>query len=61
MIADEYVMMDDDLPVMEMIGNDWEQSILHRFNDGQCDVIESADEKDDDEIDDQEELSLITT
>ena len=27
MIADEYVMIDDDLPVMEMTGIDWEQSI----------------------------------
>ena len=61
MIADEYVMIDDDLPVMETTGFDWEQSILRRFKDGQDDVVESADETDADEIDDQEELPLITT
>ena len=56
MIADEYVMIDDDLPVMETTGFDWEQSILRRFKDGQDDVVESADETDADEIDDQEEV-----
>ena len=61
MIADEHVMIDDDLPVMETTGIDWEQSILRRFKDGQDDLVESAEETDADEIDDQEELSLITT
>ena len=61
MIADEYVMIDDDLPVMETTGIDWEQSILRRFKDCQDDVVESADETDADEIDDQEEVSLIRT
>ena len=61
MIADEYVMIDDDLPVMETTGIDWEQSILRRFKDGQDNLVESDDETDADEIDDQEELSLVTT
>lgn len=34
MIADEYVTMDDDLPVMETLGNDWEKNLLRRFKDG---------------------------
>ena len=61
MIADEHVMIDDDLPTMETTGIDWEQSILRRFKDGQDDVVESDDETDADKIDEQEELSLITT
>ena len=42
MVVEEYVTMDDDLPVAEALDADWEYTRLLRFKEGQSDATESA-------------------
>ena len=42
MVVEEYVTMDDDLPVTEALGADWEDTGPLRFKEGQSDATESA-------------------
>ena len=42
MVDEEYVTMDDDLPVAETLDAYWEDTRLLRFKEGQSDTTESA-------------------
>ena len=48
-IVEEYVTIDDNLPVAEALGADWEDTRLFRFKEGQSEATESAGDSEADE------------
>ena len=49
LIVGEYVTIDDNLPVAEAVGADWEDTRLFRFKEGQSDATESSGDSEADE------------